>query len=571
VRLSIRFKILAAFVIDILLMVALGAFAAQQMRIMNERAVFVESQVIPSMASVANINSVINRYKILQLEYLIYSNDADKGRAEFWMRELESEMSGYFATYRELISNEDERNRFTQVEAAWDAVVIANHERFIPSASMVNSGSVQPFYSRMNPLYNNLDVAMQQLSDESQSQAAAALDVVRSAYTSARTFIMTDTGVAIVLSSLIALVLSGRIARRIGGLTSATREVAAGNLERRVEVRSSDELGVLASNFNQMVDSLRTQRQTLEQRNDELQTSLKRQAQLTADLVRRKQAEEAAYRAQSAAESANQAKSMFLATMSHELRTPLNAMLGYAQLLHLTSGQRGDPPEVIDQLERILGAGRHLTTLINNVLDFSKIEQGKIDLTISEFNVCSLVREIADVADPLVRRRDNTLHVDCDSRVGSMQSDTTKVRQVLLNLVGNAAKFTEHGTISLRVVYEAQNGRHDGDWVTFSVCDTGIGIAEEHLDRLFQPFSQIDSSANRQYEGTGLGLALSRQLCRALGGDITVRSVLGQGSIFSVRLPVICKQVSVAGDDPLPPPTESTPVGSQDWNGGFRS
>ncbi|WP_129629379.1 sensor histidine kinase [Candidatus Oscillochloris fontis] len=532
-RTSLRAKLLAGFAIDLVLMILLGWFASQQMGRMNERATFVEQQTIPSLDTIARMSTVINRYQVGQLEYLIYSNPYDKDRSRQKMGDLEAEMERYFADYQPLITSDEEQRRFEAVLVAWQRVVTANYERFIPAVALANTGSVQPFYSRMNPLYGDLSEAMEALSAEGQTQATSALEEVRATYLSAQTVIIGDTGLTILISAVIGLVLSGRIALRIGRLTSATAQVAAGDLDRQVEVVSRDELGTLAQSFNQMVTSLREQRSILEQRNEELHTSLLRQEQLTADLVRGKQAEEEAQRAQAAAEAASQAKSMFLANMSHELRTPLNAILGYAQLLKMGVGA-GDPEAQGCYLDSILGAGRHLTSLISNVLDFSKIEQGKIELHIGPVEIAPLIHEVADIVTPLVQQQKNELRVNMPPDIGSMLTDGPKVRQVLFNLLSNAAKFTEAGTISLEV-----NALDESPaMIEFAVIDTGIGISAEHLQQLFQPFSQVDSSVTRRVDGTGLGLALSRQLCRALGGEISVTSEPGHGSTFRVVLPV---------------------------------
>ncbi|MBX0329489.1 HAMP domain-containing protein [Oscillochloris sp. ZM17-4] len=535
-RSSIRAKLLAAFALDLLLMVSLGWFAAQQMAMMNTRATFVEQQTIPSLDTIAKITTVINRYRVAQLEYLIYSNPYDKDRSKQKMGTLETEMASHFAGYQPLITSDSEGTRFDQVVRAWQQVVTTNYISFIPAAGLANTGSVQPFYSRMNPLYDKLDMAMSDLAAEGQTQATDALEDVRTTYERARTVIMGDTALTSLISAVIGLMLSGRIALRIGRLTSATAQVAAGDLERKVQVLSRDELGALAQSFNRMVDSLREQRGALEQRNTELQASLRLQEQLTDDLRRGKQAEEEAQRAQATAEAASQAKSMFLATMSHELRTPLNAILGYAQLLRMGAISNGINQEMITQLDRIVGAGRHLTTVISNVLDFSKIEQGKIDLDITTVNVCALARESADIVDPLMRRQGNTLRVECPPDIGVIETDGPKLRQVLFNLLANAAKFTDSGEVTLRVRQEAIL-MPPASGLLFEVIDTGIGIAAEQQVKLFQPFSQIDSSVTRRFEGTGLGLALSRQLCLALGGDISVESAPGQGSTFRVSLP----------------------------------
>ncbi len=232
-------------------------------------------------------------------------------------------------------------------------------------------------------------------------------------------------------------------------------------------------------------------------------------------------------------EVAGRHKSEFLANMSHELRTPLNAVIGYSEMLQEDAAELGADGLVPD-LQKIHAAGKHLLELINAVLDLSKIEAGKMELYLETFVVSSLTQDIAAVIQPLAAKNGNRLEVRCDPAVGTMRADLTKVRQALFNLLSNACKFTDHGRVSLTVARETADG---GDWITFSVCDTGIGMTPEQMTRLFQEFSQADSATTRKYGGTGLGLALSRRLCRMMGGDITVESVPGRGSTFTMRLP----------------------------------
>jgi len=234
-------------------------------------------------------------------------------------------------------------------------------------------------------------------------------------------------------------------------------------------------------------------------------------------------------------ETASRHKSAFLANMSHELRTPLNAIIGYSEMLQEEAEEIGEDTFLSD-LQKINAAGKHLLGLINDILDLSKIEAGRMDLFLETFEISQLVRDVEAIVQPLMDKNASTLVVTCPDDAGEMRADLTKVRQTLFNLLSNAAKFTDHGTISLTVE------REPDDWLTFAVSDTGIGMTEEQLGRLFEAFSQAEASTRSQYGGTGLGLAISRHFARMMGGDLTVESVYGQGSTFTVRLPAVVAQ-----------------------------
>jgi signal transduction histidine kinase/DNA-binding response OmpR family regulator len=240
-----------------------------------------------------------------------------------------------------------------------------------------------------------------------------------------------------------------------------------------------------------------------------------------------------AERAREAADAASQAKSAFLANMSHELRTPMNAIIGYSEML-LEEVEDVGQKEFAPDLQKIRAAGKHLLALINDVLDLSKIEAGKMTLFVEPFDVATVIGEVASTVQPLVEKHGNVLEVACAADTGTMRADLTKVRQTLFNLLSNASKFTERGTIRLAVAREAAT---DGDRLTFRVTDSGIGMTPEQLAKLFQPFTQADASTTRAYGGTGLGLAISRRFCRMMGGDISVTSSPGRGSTFTVTLP----------------------------------
>jgi signal transduction histidine kinase len=235
--------------------------------------------------------------------------------------------------------------------------------------------------------------------------------------------------------------------------------------------------------------------------------------------------------ARQAAEVATQAKSDFLARMSHELRTPLNAIIGVSEMLLEDARDLGRDGDV-EPLERIRRPARHLLTVINDILDLSKIEAGKMELVIESVPIAPLLDDVAATVRGLAGANGNTVRVECAPDAGSLRADATRVRQALLNLAGNAVKFTRDGLVTL-----AARREDAGAWVALRVTDTGIGMTPEQMGRLFQDFTQADAATSRQYGGTGLGLAISRRLCRMMGGDITVESTPGRGSTFTIRLP----------------------------------
>ena len=342
-------------------------------------------------------------------------------------------------------------------------------------------------------------------------------------------------GIFVLVSGLFALLVSSQLQRLISRpilhLENAMRMVSTNkNYEVRATRFYSDEIGRLIDGFNTMLSEIQHRDTALQRANDELKT---RTRELEGEIIHRKQTQEELLKAKHAAEDASRAKSAFLANMSHELRTPLNAIIGYSEMLEEETRDSGKLENQQD-LRKIQSAGKHLLSLINDVLDLSKIEAGKMGLHLETFDVSLMVEEMVTTLQPAIAKNANTVQVRMADDIGMMRADATKVRQILFNLMSNACKFTDHGTISLDVSQSAMEGQ---EWIRFRVKDTGIGISAKQQEKLFQEFSQADATISRKYGGTGLGLAISHRFVQMMKGRIGVESQAGQGSTFTVYLP----------------------------------
>ena len=303
--------------------------------------------------------------------------------------------------------------------------------------------------------------------------------------------------------------------------------VANGDLSRQIPLRRDDELGRLSYSFNIMTQRLSRIYKAFEARTGSLET-------MNEELTM----------AREEAEAANKTKSQFLANMSHELRTPLNAIIGYSEILKEDLTDMGQE-ELCGDLDKIIHAGKHLLEIISDILDLSKIEAGKMDLHYENFEIKSLITGVEAIIKPLTVKRHNNLIIDCPDDIGIMNSDMTKVRQNIFNLLSNATKFTENGKIHLTA---KRFNIGNEDWIEFKVSDTGIGLTADQAGKLFQAFKQADSSTTRKYGGTGLGLAITKRFCNMMGGDITVQSQYGEGSTFTIVLPA--KPLNVRHEEP---------------------
>ncbi len=339
----------------------------------------------------------------------------------------------------------------------------------------------------------------------------------------------------VLISGFFALLVSSKLQKLISGpilhLEDTMRMVSA---TKSYEVRATkfygDEIGRLIDGFNTMLSEIQHRDMALHHANDELKT---RTMELEGEIVHRKEMQQELLNAKHAAEDANRAKSAFLANMSHELRTPLNAIIGYSEMLEEETHELGKLENVKD-LQKIQGAGKHLLSLINDVLDLSKIEAGRMGLHLETFDISQMINEMVTTLHPAISKNSNAIQVHVAEELGVMRADITKVRQILFNLLSNACKFTEHGTISVGVDRSMDEGQ---DWIRFRVTDTGIGITPKQKTNLFQEFTQADVSIARKYGGTGLGLAISYRYVRLMKGRISVESEPGQGSVFTVYLP----------------------------------
>jgi signal transduction histidine kinase len=233
-------------------------------------------------------------------------------------------------------------------------------------------------------------------------------------------------------------------------------------------------------------------------------------------------------------EVASKHKSDFLANVSHEFRTPLNSIIGYSEMLMEDALDKGFD-SIEPDIRKIHTSGKHLLTLINDILDLSKVEAGMMELTPENFDISGMIQEVSDMVRPMAEKYMITMEVRCADDLGSMYSDSTRVKQMLFNLLSNSCKFSERGTVSLFVTREIKDSTH---WLSIRVSDTGVGMTEQQIGKLFQPFSQAETDTTRKYGGTGLGLVVTKQFCEMMGGDIRVESSYGKGTTFKVRLPI---------------------------------
>ncbi|MBW4672767.1 MAG: HAMP domain-containing protein [Desmonostoc geniculatum HA4340-LM1] len=363
---------------------------------------------------------------------------------------------------------------------------------------------------RLDQLSQNLTNILQTAENQEQERQKS----VEEAKVVERFIVIASMLVSVAIAVIVAWRTSRAIAEPVIVVTQVAEQVARkSNFDLRAPITTEDEIGLLAKSLNRLIEGVSERTKELQQ-------------------------------AKELAEAASKAKSIFLANVSHELRTPLNAVIGLSQLLEDDATDLNLSADFITDLETINSAGKHLLHLINEILDLSKIEAGKMTLYPETFEIATLIHNVVLTVKSTIEKNANVLEVNFDEQLGTMYADQTRMRQVLLNLLSNAGKFTTNGKVILTVKREKDDLRPDAPLgsITFTVSDTGIGMSHRQQQQLFQPFTQGDTSTTKRYGGTGLGLAISRHFCQMMGGEIIVNSQPGVGSTFTIRLPMTVQE-----------------------------
>jgi signal transduction histidine kinase/DNA-binding response OmpR family regulator len=480
----VQTKLLAAFLAIVVLLVALGAVGLYTLSGVNQRT----EELIRSERKIAAYRQV--QHDTTSQLYSISSAllVSDERTLDSALRQLNQ--FGYDLERLQFVAK-DEIKLLGKVREEYDRfiAVVTRVVELIRGGHVDEAREAQLKEAR--PLANRLERLTNELVNKAEADVVAGIEASGEAYRASMRIFEAFVLGAIALALILGRTISWSLIGPIREIDTRLNEIASGDFTRTVKVGNRDELGALAANVNRTSEQL-------------------------GDLYRQ-------------LELASEHKSAFLASMSHELRTPLNAIIGYSEMLYETAQDEGQE-ELLPDLAKIRDAGRHLLGLINDILDLSKIEAGKMELYLEEVDLVGLVEEVRSIVEPLAATNGNHLEILCPAALRVLHTDRTKLKQSLLNLLSNAGKFTHQGRVKLEV-------RPDMGEMSFIVSDTGIGMSEEQQGRLFQAFSQADASTSRRYGGTGLGLAITKHFCELLGGSIAVESAPGQGSTFTITLP----------------------------------
>jgi signal transduction histidine kinase len=484
----VQTKLLAAFLAIAALLIMAGAVGLQVLRGVNERT----EQLI-------HLQRKIEAYRQVQHDttsqlYSVSSAllSSDDSTLSSTLRQLNQ--FGYDADRLQFVAK-DEVDLLAEFQQQYERFVdIVTHVvELIRAGRASEARELQA--SQATPLADRLERLTNQLVNKAEADMVAGIEASTQAYETAQWIVIAFVLGSIAMALGLGYVISWSLVGPVKEIEAKLNQVATGDFTQRVEVANRDELGALAANVNRMSEELGLLYQKVE--------------------------------------LASKHKSQFLANMSHELRTPLNAIIGVSEMLREDAEALKQDTEPLD---RVLGAARHLLALINDILDLSKIEAGRMELHLESFPLAPLIQDVAKTIEPMTAKNGNRLVIDCPADLGAMHADQTRLRQSLLNLASNANKFTEKGTVTIDAHQWQENGR---DWITLAVTDTGIGMTAEQMGKLFQEFSQASSATASKYGGTGLGLAISKRFCQMMDGDITVESEPGRGSTFTIRLPRI--------------------------------
>ena len=483
----VQFKLLAAFLAIAMLLIMVGAVGLEVLSGVNQR-----------VEELLKLQRKIEAYRQVQHDtttqlYGVASAlvSADERTLSSTLRQLNQ--FGYDVDRLQFVAK-DEVELLGQFRQDYDRLieVVTRVVDLIRASRSAEARDLQA--AQAAPLADRLERLTNQLVNKAEADMVAGIEASTQAYAKAQWIVIGFALGSIALALALGYAISWSLLGPVKKIETQLNQVAAGDFTQRIQVANRDELGTLAANVNKMCEEL---------------------GLLYGQI-----------------EAASQHKSQFLASMSHELRTPLNAIIGLTEMMVTNSGRFGTE-KALEPLRRVNAAGTHLLSLINEILDLSKIEAGKLELNPEPVNLARLIDEVIGTAGQLAEKNKNRLVVDAQGNLGTLTADSLRLKQILLNLLSNACKFTKEGEVALQV-RKVADGR---DWVELAVADTGIGMTAEQQAKLFQDFTQADSLTARRYGGTGLGLAISRKLARMMGGDVTVASEPGKGSVFTVRLP----------------------------------